>query len=100
MDCVFRYGMALETSGTVIWGTYSTANGCEITYQTLINEELLPAGYTGTNAKKSTYKILLKRSGAAPDYVINGLITTSSPWKEGKNVRYDLLGKAVQAAGG
>ncbi|EGF1547775.1 prepilin-type N-terminal cleavage/methylation domain-containing protein, partial [Salmonella enterica subsp. enterica serovar Ank] len=76
-----------------------TANGCEITYQTLINEGLLPAGYTGTNAQKSTYKILLKRSGTAPDYVINGLITTSSPWKEGKHVRYDLLGKAVQAAG-
>lgn len=28
-----------------------TANGCEITYQTLINEGLLPAGYTGTNAQ-------------------------------------------------
>lgn len=76
-----------------------TANGCEITYQTLINEGLLPAGYTGTNAQKSTYKILLKRSGTAPDYVINGLITTSSPWKEGGRIRYDLLGKAVQAAG-
>lgn len=76
-----------------------TANGCEITYQTLINEGLLPVGYSGTNAQKSTYKILLKRSGAAPDYVINGLITTSSPWKEGGRIRYDLLGKAVQAAG-
>lgn len=76
-----------------------TAAGCEITYQTLINEGLLPTGYTGTNAQKSTYKILLKRSGTAPDYVINGLITTSSPWKEGGRIRYDLLGKAVQAAG-
>lgn len=76
-----------------------TAAGCEITYQTLINEGLLPVGYTGTNAQKSTYKILLKRSGTAPDYVINGLITTSSPWKEGGRIRYDLLGKAVQAAG-
>ncbi|ELC7341410.1 shufflon system plasmid conjugative transfer pilus tip adhesin PilV [Salmonella enterica] len=76
-----------------------TAADCEITYQTLINEGLLPVGYTGTNAQKSTYKILLKRSGTAPDYVINGLITTSSPWKEGGRIRYDLLGKAVQAAG-
>lgn len=75
-----------------------TANGCEITYQTLINEGL-PVGYTGSNAQKSTYKILLKRSGIAPDYVINGLITTSRPWKEGGRIRYDLLGKAVQAAG-
>ncbi|ECJ5978977.1 shufflon system plasmid conjugative transfer pilus tip adhesin PilV, partial [Salmonella enterica subsp. enterica] len=70
-----------------------------MTYQTLINEGLLPVGYTGTNAQKASYKIVLKRSGTAPDYVINGLITTSSPWKEGGRIRYDLLGKAVQAAG-
>ena len=76
-----------------------SAAGCEITYQTLINEGLLPVGYTGTNAQKASYKIVLKRSGTAPDYVINGLITTTSPWTEGKNIRYDLLGKAVQAAG-
>ncbi len=42
---------------------------------------------------------MLKRSGTAPDYVINGLITTASPWEEGGRIRYDLLGKAVQAAG-
>ncbi|NUA87985.1 shufflon system plasmid conjugative transfer pilus tip adhesin PilV, partial [Escherichia coli] len=76
-----------------------SAAGCEITYQTLINEGLLPVGYTGTNAQKASYKIVLKRSGTAPDYVINGLITTTSPWTEGKNIRYDLLGKAVQSAG-
>ncbi|EMM2394962.1 shufflon system plasmid conjugative transfer pilus tip adhesin PilV [Escherichia coli] len=76
-----------------------SAAGCEITYQTLINEGLLPVGYTGTNAQKASYKIVLKRSGTAPDYVINGLITTTSPWEEGGRIRYDLLGKAVQAAG-
>ncbi|ESD46216.1 type II secretion system protein, partial [Escherichia coli] len=76
-----------------------SAAGCEITYQTLINEGLLPAGYTGTNAQKASYKIVLKRSGTAPNYVINGLITTASPWEEGGRIRYDLLGKAVQAAG-
>ncbi|EFC0648294.1 shufflon system plasmid conjugative transfer pilus tip adhesin PilV [Escherichia coli] len=76
-----------------------SAAGCEITYQTLINEGLLPVGYTGTNAQKASYKIVLKRSGTAPDYVINGLITTASPWEEGGRIRYDLLGKAVQAAG-
>ncbi|MEH0832389.1 shufflon system plasmid conjugative transfer pilus tip adhesin PilV [Pectobacterium cacticida] len=76
-----------------------SANGCEITYQTLINEGLLPVSYTGINAQKSSYTILLKRSGIAPNYVINGLVTTTQPWSEGNRVRYDLLGKAMQAAG-
>ncbi|EEA8827952.1 prepilin-type N-terminal cleavage/methylation domain-containing protein, partial [Salmonella enterica subsp. enterica serovar Enteritidis] len=47
-----------------------TANGCEITYQTLVNESLLPSTYAGVNAQKSSYKILLKRSGVSPNYVI------------------------------
>ncbi|EIZ2110997.1 shufflon system plasmid conjugative transfer pilus tip adhesin PilV [Salmonella enterica] len=76
-----------------------SANGCEITVQTLINEGLLPPSYTGINANKSSYKILLKRSGIVPNYVINGLITTTAPWIEGNKTRYDLLGKAMQAAG-
>lgn len=72
---------------------------CEITYQTLINEGLLPSTYTGTNANKSSYKIILKRDGTAPNYVINGLITTSTAWIEGGKTRYDLLGNAMQTAG-
>ncbi|KAA9001652.1 shufflon system plasmid conjugative transfer pilus tip adhesin PilV [Affinibrenneria salicis] len=72
---------------------------CEITYQTLINEGLLPAGNKGVNTQKSSYKILLKRSGTSPNYVVNGLITTTLPWIEGSRVRYDLLGRAMQAAG-
>ncbi|MEQ9883443.1 shufflon system plasmid conjugative transfer pilus tip adhesin PilV [Pectobacterium brasiliense] len=76
-----------------------SANGCEITYQTLVNEGLLPAGYTGVNMQKSSYKILLKRAGTTPNYVINGLVITTLPWSEGNRVRYDLLGRAMQAAG-
>lgn len=76
-----------------------TANDCEITYQTLINEGLLPATYTGTNAQKSSYKIMLRRSGIAPNYVINGLITTANGWNDSGKVRYDLLGRAMQSAG-
>ncbi|EDK9808634.1 shufflon system plasmid conjugative transfer pilus tip adhesin PilV, partial [Salmonella enterica subsp. enterica serovar Typhi] len=72
---------------------------CEITYQTLINEGLLLSTYTGTNANKSSYKIILKRDGTSPNYVINGLITTSTAWIEGGKTRYDLLGKAMQTAG-
>lgn len=76
-----------------------TANGCEITYQTLVNESLLPSTYAGVNAQKSSYKILLKRSGVSPNYVINGLIATTIPWVEGGKTRYDLLGKSMQSAG-
>ncbi|GKW20727.1 hypothetical protein PEC302107_24560 [Pectobacterium araliae] len=76
-----------------------SANGCEITYQTLVNEGLLPAGYTGVNMQKSSYKILLKRAGSTPNYVINGLVVTTLPWSEGNRIRYDLLGRAMQAAG-
>ncbi|WP_223539226.1 prepilin cleavage protein [Enterobacter sp. JBIWA003] len=72
---------------------------CEITYQTLINEGLLPSTYTGTNANKSSYKIILKRDGTTPNFVINGLITTSTAWIEGGKTRYDLLGNAMQTAG-
>lgn len=75
------------------------SSGCEITYQTLVNEGLLPASYTGVNAQKSTYRIFLKRSGTVPNYIINGLITTTMPWLEGSHFRYDLLGKAMQEAG-
>jgi len=73
--------------------------GCEITYQTLINEGLLPSTYTGINIQKSGYKIFLRRDGASPDYVINGLVTTTRSWSEGVKIRYDLLGLAMQAAG-
>nr|WP_235778068.1 shufflon system plasmid conjugative transfer pilus tip adhesin PilV [Pectobacterium wasabiae] len=76
-----------------------STSGCEITYQTLVNEGLLPAGYTGVNMQKSSYKILLKRAGATPNYVINGLVITTLPWLEGNRVRYDLLGRAMQASG-
>ena len=76
-----------------------TTSGCEITYQTLINEGLLPVAHTGINAKKSPYKILLKRNGASPNYVINGLIITSIAWIEGGKTRYDLLGQAMYTAG-
>lgn len=72
---------------------------CEINYQTLINEGLLPSTSTGINAQKSSYKIILKRDGSAPNYVINGLITTSNTWSEGGKTRFDLLGKAMQTAG-
>ncbi|ECC5185025.1 shufflon system plasmid conjugative transfer pilus tip adhesin PilV [Salmonella enterica] len=76
-----------------------SATVCEITYQTLVNEGLLPSSFSGVNSFKSPYKILLRRDGTSPNYIINGLITTSSPWIIGKNIRFDLLGRAMQSAG-
>lgn len=72
---------------------------CTINYQTLINEGLLPPSFTGVNANKATYTIILKRDGKSPNYVINGLLTTNSSWSEAGKIRYDLLGKAMQTAG-
>lgn len=77
----------------------TTTNTCTITYQTLVNDGLLPSSFTGINANKSPYSIVLKREGTSPNYIINGLVTTNNAWIEGVKVRYDLLGKAMQAAG-
>ena len=80
--------------------TCTTSNSlCSITYQTLINEGLLPSTYTARNSFGSDYSIQLKRSGTSPNYIIDGIIITNSAWIEGGSIRYDLLGKAMQAAG-
>lgn len=76
-----------------------SGDGCEISFETLVNEGFLPVSYTGVNLQKSSYKILLKRDGTSPNYVINGLIVTSTAWKDGAKIRYDLLGKSMVAAG-
>ena len=75
------------------------ASQCEITVATLVNEGLLPTTYKDINSFRSPYKIIFKRSGTSPNYLINGLITTAAAWVEGGAVRYDLLGKAMQSAG-
>lgn len=75
------------------------ANICEITTQTLINNGLLSESFSGKNSLGSGYKIQLRRSGIAPNYVVNGVVTTEQPWNREGYVRYDLLGKAMQIAG-
>ena len=72
---------------------------CTITYQTLINEGILPSTYVARNSFGSDYSIQLKRSGTSPNYVIDGVVLTNAAWVEGGRVRYDLLGKAMQSAG-
>ena len=80
--------------------TCTTSNSvCSISYQTLINEGLLPSTYVARNSFGSDYSIQLKRSGTSPNYVIDGVVLTNAAWVEGGRVRYDLLGKAMQSAG-
>ena len=77
----------------------SSTNTCTITISTLVNEGLLPSTYSGTNVYGQNYNILLKRAGTAPYYKISGLLTTSTSLNVGGNIRYDLLGQAMQKAG-
>ena len=73
---------------------------CSITIKTLINEGLLPQTYSDKNLFNSAYTIIIKRSGASPYYNVTGLITTDNAWIGDKNnIRFDLLGKAMQEAG-
>ena len=73
---------------------------CSITIKTLINEGLLPQTYSDKNLFNSPYTIIIKRSGTSPYYNVTGLITTDNAWiGEKNNIRYDLLGKAMQEAG-
>ena len=73
---------------------------CTITIQTLKNDGILPNSYVDSNAFKSPYSIVIKRTGSSPNYVLDAMITTSAAWIEsGNNPRYDLLGFAMQKAG-
>jgi len=72
---------------------------CTITYQTLINEGLLPTTYSSKNSFGSDYTIQLKRSGISPNYIVDGMIMTNSAWIEGGHIRYDMLGRAMMSAG-
>ena len=73
---------------------------CTITIQTLKNEGILPNSYVDSNAFKSPYSIVIKRTGTSPNYILDALVTTSAAWIEsGNKPRYDLLGYAMQRAG-
>lgn len=77
----------------------TAASICTITYQTLINEGLLPTTYSSKNSFGSDYTIQLKRSGISPNYIVDGMIMTNSAWIEGGHIRYDMLGRAMMSAG-
>lgn len=77
----------------------TTTNTCLINVSTLSNEGLLPSSYSQQNIYGSDYTIIIKREGEGPYYNISSLITTNNSWKTANNIRYDLLGKAMQSAG-
>lgn len=77
----------------------AATNNCTITLSTLVNEGLLPASYSGKNVYGQGYTILLKRAGASPYYKITGMVLTDASLGIGSNIRYDLLGQAMQKAG-
>ena len=77
----------------------ASTNSCAITIATLVNEGPLPSTYSGKNVYGSNYNIILKRNGTSPYYKINGMVTTASALITGSNIRYDLLGQAMQKAG-
>ncbi|CNJ13047.1 Large exoprotein involved in heme utilization or adhesion [Yersinia frederiksenii] len=70
---------------------------CLIACQESIDE--ISSYYNDNRTDSLSNDVLLKRSGIAPNYVINGLLMTTAIWNEGGKVRYDLLGKAMQSAG-
>ncbi len=73
---------------------------CTINIQTLKNEGILPNSYVDSNAFKSPYSIVIKRTGTSPNYTLDALVVTSAAWIEyGNKPRYDLLGYAMQRAG-
>jgi len=72
---------------------------CEITTQTLVKEGMLPPAYINKNVYNSGYKIILSRKGSSPYWHVSALIATDTPLVRNGNIRYDLLGKAMQFAG-
>lgn len=99
-DVLSTLSNATGTSSDLGPRTCNTATGsCTITTATLMNEGLLPSSYSGKNVYGYGYNILLKRSGTAPYYKINGMVLTDTSLGIGSNIRYDLLGQAMLKAG-
>lgn len=82
----------------------TTVNGnpaaiCTITTDTLIRSGLLPTSFSGRNAYGADYHMYVRVLGSAPNWIVEGLTVTSSPYTTGAGNRYDLLGQAMQEAG-
>ncbi|MBT9138212.1 MAG: hypothetical protein DDT31_00762 [Syntrophomonadaceae bacterium] len=77
-----------------------TTARCNISIQTLVDNGLLPSTFSGVNSFGSTYEIQILRSGTAPIWIVDAFVITTNPFTtDGVNIRYDLLGRAMQRAG-
>lgn len=75
---------------------------CKIKISTLENEKLLPNNYSQKNIFGSTYDIILKKEGNAPNYMINGvvLLNDSLKIKKGQSTPNKVInGMALQKIG-
>lgn len=62
-----------------------TTSLCNISLKSLVDLNLLPSGYNNKNIASSDFKILLKREGELPNYMVNGIVYLNEEIKnEGK----------------
>lgn len=72
---------------------------CTITTDTLRRSGLLPRNFSGRNAYGASYNIYIRVIGTTPNFIVDGLVVTDTPFTTGGGNRYDLLGQAMQEAG-
>lgn len=72
---------------------------CSITSETLRRNSLVPNSFSGYTPYGASYVYEIHISGAAPNWIVNGLVSADAPFRTGNTVRYDLLGEAMNAAG-
>lgn len=77
----------------------TTDRRCFITSETLRRNSLVPNSFSGRNPYGSHYVYEIVITGAAPNWIVNGMVTTREPYTSGSTVRYDLLGQAMMEAG-
>lgn len=75
------------------------ASVCTISTNTLRSAGLLPRNFSGRNAYGSDYRIYIRVIGNSPNWIVDGVVVTSTPFSVGGVNRYDLLGKAMNRAG-
>ena len=73
---------------------------CYIEPATLVTAQLLPAGWGNTNMWGSGYRIAVARTGTAPNWNLNAVTVTATPWLDGNNTPvFSALGKATEEIG-
>ncbi len=73
---------------------------CSVNSDTLRRNGLLPNSFSGYNAYGAQYVYEIRVQGTSPNYIVDGIVYTSTPYVTGgATPRYDLLGAAMQTAG-